>query len=133
MGDLRNPGWRGERVIAFEEMPRWLSERNALMLDTEPTMASGSYIGDLIQDRKDRAKARNRRAPRQLPLTTLLRQETLDAMAWAHDRGFTEAEVPYAAPMAILLRRVLGHGNVKASAVREQCQKKYPHVFGGAA
>ncbi len=134
MGDLRqSAGWHGRCVVPFEQTPPSGSDRNALVFETPRTMASGSYIGALIRDRQDRARAKHRRAPRQLQLTILLRQDTLDAMAWARDRGFTEAEVPYAAPMAVLLRRVLGKGNVKAAMVREQCEKRYPHIFGKPA
>jgi hypothetical protein len=131
VGDLRQSGWRGETIIAFEEMPRHGAERNALMFSTPPTMASGSFKSLLIQDRRDRQKAReHRNAPRRLPLTALLRDETLKAMDRARELGFTEEQVPYAAPVALLLERFHGRGNVTLRMVREHCERKYPHKFG---
>jgi hypothetical protein len=131
VGDLRQSGWKGERVVAFEEMSRSGSERNAALFSTPPTMASGSFKSLLIQDREDRRRAReHRNAPRRLPLTFLLREETLKAIEWARDRKFTEEQIPYAAPAAVLLRRLHGEGKVTKRIVLEHCQGKYPHVFG---
>lgn len=117
-------------MVAFEDMPASGAERNALLLRTPPTLSSGWYKGVLIQDREDRRKAREKRlAPRRLPLTSLLREETLAAIEWARRVGFTDEEIPFAAPAAVLLRRVHGAGVVRASMVREHCEQKYPHVF----
>jgi hypothetical protein len=94
------------------------------------TMSPGSLIGDLIQDRRDRERARkSRRAPRRLPLTFLLREETLKAMERARELGFTEEQILYAAPAAVLLRKLHGPENVTKRLVREHCERKYPHVF----
>lgn len=108
------------------------SERNAVALDAPVTMASGSFKSLLIQDRRDRQKAREHRtAPRRLPLTYLLREEMLKAMDRARELGFTEEQVPYAAPAALLLERFHGKGKVTLRMVREHCERKYPHKFGG--
>ncbi len=92
----------------------------------------GWLIGVEVQEREDRRKAReHRRAPRQLPLSSFLREETLKAMERARELGFTEKQVVYAAPAALLLERFHGKGNVTKRMVREHCERKYPHIFPG--
>jgi hypothetical protein len=57
----RPMGYRGESVVPFEEMPRTRSEQAEVRLATPPMKASGWFQGLLMQERRDRQRAR--RAP----------------------------------------------------------------------
>ena len=120
-------GWRGERVVAFEEMPRHGAERNRCFLETPVTMASGSFKSLLIQDREDRRKAQRLGIER---LEGEAKAQSLDARSWAERVGFTPEQQPFAAVAAVILRDQFGAGNVTRQMVVDRCRAQYPHVFG---
>jgi hypothetical protein len=134
---FRERPWEGRDVVPFEY------RRSSPLETTEALEAAGlpprgirtknpsGLIHDLVQDRRERQKAReHRNSPRRVQLTALLREETLKAMDRARELGFTEEQVPYAAPAALLLERFHGKGKVTLRMVREHCERKYPHKFG---
>ena len=119
-------GWRGERVVAFEEMPRLGADRNQRILEAPVTMASGSFKGALIQDREDRRKARR------AGIDALEKQSKggmRDAREWAALVGFTPQQQSFAATAAVMLRSSLGAGNVTKRMVFERCGVQYPDLF----
>ncbi len=126
--DLRNrpSGWRGERVVAFEDRARHTFERVEQMRATPVTMASGSLKGMLIQEREDFRKARERS---NRAANDRSRASMAQAIKWAASVGFPSEQQSLAASAALTLRGALGPGRVTRRLVLDRCRAQYPELF----
>lgn len=128
--DLRvRRGWRGERVVPFDATRKPLIERVSVMQATPVTMASGWWMGMLMQDREDKRKAALA-ADNDDDAVRRSKDAFTAAVEWAASVGFAPEQRPLAASAALTLRSSVGERRVTKQMVLDRCRALYPDIFG---